>query len=253
MKRILLGLASATALAALPAAPASARPPRVQARLTACHPRLDPAARSVSARAAMRAIPRTSQMGVRFDLLRRERGASTYTRVSVPLLGIWNRSHRGVGRYRVEKEVDNLTAPARYRFRVSFRWYDSRGRILKTVQRRTGVCFQPELRPDLRFVRITTAPVPDHPKQTRYVATVKNAGGTPSGPFDLAFSFPGMPVRTKAVPSIGPGEVVAVRFVGPLCTEGATPSFTLDPGNAVQEVDETDDSLTVTCSAIASA
>lgn len=256
MKRILATAPCLlAALVLAPAADAAKRAPvPVTARLSVCHRAVDPAARSVGADAVMRPVHGTSQMGIRFDLRRRGAGAPSYSSVPGPLLGNWNRSPRGVQRFHYVKRVENLSGPARYRFAVSFRWYDRHGHVLKTVHRRTKTCFQPELRPDLRFLgTIRATPVPDHPRQTRYEADVKNAGGTPTGAFDVAFSFTGTAGRTKAVRSIAPGGIGIVRFTGPACTEGTTIAFALDPDLAVPESDETNNSLTVTCSASAPA
>lgn len=244
-------------LAALVLAPAAgaASHPRVPvtARLSLCHPAVDPFKRQVAYRATMLGIPGARRLAIADDLLVRRAGAPSFTSLRAPGLGSFQGRAISGGaakdRFRRVNTVDNLAGPATYRFRITFRWYDRDGHVLKTVESRTKTCFQPEPRPDLRFVgAITTSSVPGHPRQTRYEATVKNAGGSPSGAFTTAFSFPGEPVRTKAAPSLRAGAATTVRFVGPPCTAGATPALTLDPDNSVREFDETNNALRGTCS-----
>ena len=147
---------AAVTLAALSAAPALAAPAgphpgaaahhaRYGTRLLACRQGGTPAERLIAVHAAMQGIPATARMGIRIELLRRAPGASGYSTVPGPGLGGWRLSDPvagapGSNRLVVEHQVINLDAPARYRFRVGFRWYGQNDRVLATRRALTAVC-----------------------------------------------------------------------------------------------------------------
>jgi hypothetical protein len=45
--------------------------------------------------------------------------------------------------YRYIKQVTDLSAPAVYRAAVRFRWLNTKGKLIKGVERRTSTCVQP--------------------------------------------------------------------------------------------------------------
>jgi len=78
--------------------------------------------------------------------------------------------------YEIDKGVDNLQAPASYQLRVGFRWYNARGKVVRTAHRLTKICHEPDLRPNLAIGRVTVTPAPhrgemalhrDRPQQRR--------------------------------------------------------------------------------------
>jgi hypothetical protein len=90
----------------------------------------------------MTALPGTTRMEMRVDLLERGTEEESYRRVTAPGLSVWRSSLPGVKSFRYLKQVTNLTAPASYRGLVSFRWLNSHGRLISTAELRTRPCEQ---------------------------------------------------------------------------------------------------------------
>ncbi len=90
----------------------------------------------------MTAVPGTTRMEMRIDLLERGTEEESYRRVTAPGLGVWRSSLPGVKSFRYLKQVTNLTAPASYRGLVSFRWLNSHGHPISTAELRTRACEQ---------------------------------------------------------------------------------------------------------------
>jgi len=169
------------------AAPVS--PPRASLRAFVCQRGLDPPSRGISVQSVMRPIPGTERLAVRFELLRRQTGATVLVRGGH--LGTWiSPANATLGTrvddvWQVTKSVVDLAAPADYRFRVSFRWLGRHGRILGQAMRLTEKCHQPELRPDLVVKSIAVSADPLSSTVEDYTATVQNDGASPTGPFQL--------------------------------------------------------------------
>ena len=90
----------------------------------------------------MTALPGSTRMEMRVNLLERGTEEESYRRVMAPGLGVWRSSLPGVKSFRYLKQVTNLTAPASYRGLVSFRWLNSHGRLISTAELRTRPCEQ---------------------------------------------------------------------------------------------------------------
>jgi hypothetical protein len=143
-----LGVAATVALSGPAVAGASATaPPRSELQGFACHQSSDSLNRWMGLTAVMRPVSGTQRMAMRFQLLRK-RGA-TFVEVSSGDLGKWihptnpsTLGQRPGDHWSVQKQVVNLAAPAVYRFRVSFRWTGSSGRVLETVVRLSELCDQ---------------------------------------------------------------------------------------------------------------
>ena len=242
MRRPLL-IASASLLALVAASPAAAAP-RATASLARCHRSLDPAQRYAVFAGTMRSL-RAGQdrMQMRFDLFRRLPGTIGFKRVAAPGLGVWNRANPGVGRFKFRQKVENLSAPAAYRAVVSFRWIGADGRVFARAQRVTAVCGQPL--PDLRVVGIT------RPLGTStYRVTVHNAGSLASRGFDVSLSVGGRPVApNQTAGALQPHQSEVLTFARPGCADPVV--ATADPGNAVPESNEANNTLTTSCLAIA--
>jgi CARDB len=254
MKRIALltslaALAAALAAsAALAAASTVTSPPRYGAHLQRCHHALLGIDRYLSVAAGMHARPGTRRMAIRFELLVRRPGEAGPTIVRDPSFGRWFRSKPGVGTYRYFRTVDNLDAPAVYRVRVGFRWYDRRGRTQRTAFRSTRACAQPDLRPELRVRNVDVRP--GRAGHDVYTVAVRNAGRTAAGPFDVALAFDATTARAKPVPGLAAGAILHVRFGGePACDALAPPVVTVDSSGAVDESNEGNDTVTVACPA----
>jgi hypothetical protein len=145
-------VAAAVAIAMAAPAGASAPPPRSALQGFACHRSADSLNRWIEVTAVMRPVSGTQRMEMKFQLLRRGPHSRKFTDVSGSGtdLGKWlhpkNRTpplgSRPGDHWSVRKPVVNLSAPAAYRFRVSFRWLGAHGSALHTVAQLSRVCDQ---------------------------------------------------------------------------------------------------------------
>ncbi len=119
------------------------QPGDVSATLVQCVTTGEPAERSATFSGEMTMIPGAARMTMRIELLERMPGETGYRTVVAPGLGVWRPSDPGVRVYKYLKQVTNLSGPAVYRALVSFRWQGPRGRVLKSLERRTPRCTQP--------------------------------------------------------------------------------------------------------------
>src|SRR3954447_9631650 len=190
MKRIVL----IAALGLLGLAPAASAAPRsFGIHLTKCHRAVATIDRSFHLRAVMHPTKATKAMGIRFDLQARVgrhgrwRPYSAVFGQAADGFGTWYRSEPGVERYRYLRLVNGLDgAPGRggrhlsvsYRVRTGFRWYDAKGDVLRTRNRNSNKCFQPELRPDRPVARVL-------PVAGGLRVVVRNRGRAAAGPFGV--------------------------------------------------------------------
>jgi hypothetical protein len=257
MKRVLIvSLAVALIGAGAPVA-AAVGPPRARLRHFVCQRALDPAGRAVSVTAVMRPITGTAKMALRFELLSRAAGASTMSPVSGGDLNRWisppnpTLGGRAGDVWILNKQVVGLMAPAVYRLRVLFRWTGAHNRVLAVTEKASPRCDQPELRPDLAVGSINVAPDPSKPNLSTYVATIRNAGSTAAGRFEVLYSpGGGGAVKSHTVGGLAAHASVQVRFVGPPCSSTVTPTITADPNHQVDDPNQANNSKTVVCSAV---
>jgi hypothetical protein len=247
MWRMLLISTACALVAAAGASTAAGRPSRALTAVERCHAALHAGERSAVFSGTMRSLRRgADRMEMRFDLYRRVKGATTFVHVSALGLGVWNAAARGVRRFRFRQKVANLSAPAAYRALVSFRWTDAEGRQLSRTSQVTPVCWQPDLRPDLRIARVTGTRGPA--ESALYLVTVRNEGRTAASAFAVGLEVNGAPVLPAPVlPMLEPGGRQAVAFTGPRCAAGSAVRATVDVDNRVDEADEADDALLVPC------
>ena len=111
-----------------------------------------PPARTATFVGSMPAIAGTRRMWMRFDLFARVAPASGFAAVKAPKLGVWQKSAPGrvSSGFVFTQRVQGLTAPGSFRAQVRFRWYGSRGRLLRSATRTSATCKQPDQRADLR-------------------------------------------------------------------------------------------------------
>jgi hypothetical protein len=205
-----------------------------------CTPALDPAARSATFEARVRAARGSDRMQLRFTLQVRDEGIGTrWRKVVAPGFDQWLTSASGVRKYAYTRTIQNLAAPASYRTTVRFRWLDEDGLVLRSTRVTSAACRQPDMRPDLEPVRLDVAPGPDLDTY-RYHAVVRNSGRTPAGAFDVSFGD-----STEHVTGLAPGAQQTVTFTGPACV--ADTLLTVDPDELVDERDETDNVLVPAC------
>jgi hypothetical protein len=101
------------------------------------------AERSATFLGEMTATAGTGRMSIRIELQERLPGEAAFRNVSAPGLGVWRAAAPGVKVYRYIKQVTNLSAPAVYRAAVRFRWLNTKGKLIRGIERRTPVCVQP--------------------------------------------------------------------------------------------------------------
>jgi hypothetical protein len=250
------GLAAAVVGAAT-ASGASAPAPHDQLRSFVCQKALDPPTRAVSVQAVMRPVTGTAKMQMRFDLMRRGKPTASFRLVRGRLLGSWiSPSNPTLGQrpgdvWIVNHPVVDLSAPATYRFRVSFRWLDSSGQQLSMAVQSSPNCFQPELRADLLVRSLTVTPLASG--NSAYVATIGNRGQTAAGPVEVDLAGVGSATQAQTIGAgVGPKSTARQRFLAPACTAGAPLTVTVDPAHTIDEFDFNNNTLTVPCPAASS-
>jgi len=209
-----------------------------------CVPALEPAARSATFEARMRAARGSDRMQVRFTLQVRDDGAVRWRKLVAPGFDEWLTSDAGVRRYVYDRTIQNLAASAAYRTVVRFRWVDADGATLKSSRATSPACRQLDLRPNLVPLRLDVAPGL-RADERRYVVTVRNAGRSDAGAFAVALGED----RRIDVPALVAGTQRTVTLTGPACEPGAEVAVTVDPDGAVDERVEDDNVLLVACPA----
>jgi hypothetical protein len=242
----LLSVALLALAVAAPPAGAAVPPDAARARLVACHTGTDAASRYLTAEASMRSLRSGDQMQLRFDLYRRLGPGTLAVHVGGPGLASWNEATAGVARFRFRKSIANLPARAQYRVVVHYRWLDGSGQPFARAVRRTPWCAEPDPRPDLRPVTVTSAPGPGA-NRTTYFVLVRNEGHSPAGSFDVELAVDGAREPAVTVPGLAAGGQRSVAIVGRDCAPGGTLEAIVDPDDRVDESDETDDRATFPC------
>jgi hypothetical protein len=234
-----LALCAALAGGLARAQPAPAPP--LAAKLATCQTGATPRDRFAVFTGSMPAMAKATTLAMRFELLERTPAGGSFARVDLPRWGVWEKTSKArVPGFIFTKRVEQLAAPAAYRARLTFRWTDRRGRVLRTAQRLSPVCHQPDPRPDL------------HVKAVRLPATgpasvvVANRGRSAAGAFAVQMARAGLSL-TKRVPGLAAGDRETVSFRIGRCTAGEPVTVTLDPEGVVGEAKEADDVVTVPC------
>jgi hypothetical protein len=239
VKRFAVILAAA---AALGAPPATAADSTARVALLSCGTGLDAGQRTAVYEGRMRRISGTRRMQMRFALQWRQSGAKRWSAIKAPGLGTWVSSNPGVKSYTFTKRIENLAAPASYRVVVRFRWLDARGHTIDSDQIVAKPCRQPDLRPNLVPKRVYSERIGD-PARRRYVVVVRNEGETEAGGFDVGFGA----LAPAHVVDLGPGVSTLVSFEAPRCDAPANLTATVDRGALIDEADEDDNMLSVSC------
>jgi hypothetical protein len=250
---VIAGLAVAAVGTVTAGAAAASAPPRAALESFVCQTALDPPARAVSVQAVMRPVSGTQSMQLRFDFLRQLKPSGPFRAVRGRNLGTWiSPEDPTLGQspgdiWILNHPVVDLVAPATYRFRVTFRWIGSRGRVLGTTIQSSPTCYEPELRADLLVRSLSVTPAATG--QDNYVAVIANRGQTAAGAFAVDLADGGIASGAITVPSLGPRGTRRVRFVAPACTAGSPLVVTVDPGRTVDEYDFANNVFTMPCSA----
>jgi hypothetical protein len=253
LKRML----GATAVAALVGCAASgagvlAAPPRAQLTGATCHRALDPPARSIEIVGVMRPVSGTMKLRMRFVLLGEPAHSVAYSPINGGDLGRWRAprnptlGQRPSDIWQLRKIVTNLPAPATYRFRVSFRWIGSHGRVLGTVTETGPRCYQPERRPDLLVRSISVRPVVGKPTEDSYVVVIANNGATAARHFEVEFIDAAVS-QYRTIARLGGHASRRVTFTGATCTAAARPTVIVDPTRAVDDYNRANNAMTAVC------
>ena len=239
-------LIAVVALAALPAPAGADVPPlAARARLVACHTGADPAARYLTAEAAMHSLSSGDRMQLRFDLQRRD-GTAAFVRVPGPGLGSWNTANPGVARFRFRKTIANLPVGWTYRVVVRYRWLDRAGNVSARTVRHTAACGQPDPRPELWADSVSVDPGPT-PGTRTYLVLVRNTGHSPAADFDVQLTVAGATQTPTPVAGLPAGGRQRVAIVGPRCSSGDPLQVAVDPDDRVDEAIERNDVRTFPC------
>jgi hypothetical protein len=243
-RRWVLTLALACAVLTGTAASAYAKklPGKAQARILNCKQG------SFAVEAGMTTSDATQRLAVRYQILERLPGGDF--RVRKDALGVatgWVLADPGYTGYKNDQVVSSVTQGATYRARVRFRWTDASGRVVARATRITNACKQKETRADLRINRLSVG-AGSGPASRRYTALVRNAGRTAAGPFDVLLTV-GTREYRHTVAGLAPGERTTVVFQAPRCRPGEAVIASADPGKAVDEALEDNNSAVAGCSA----
>lgn len=220
MRRLALTLALLGALGVPASASAQTKPLRVH--LTACHhgPPLDE--RYIQTTSTVRLVPRSVRVVLRYEVFWRPVGSAAFTRY--PYAPPFERRFRAASEHAYTAYI-RAPDPAAYRLRVRARWVARKGRIVRTEQRISRTCRQPDVRPDLTVSRFV--PIGNH----RFDAVVRNVGLSTAGPFA---------VDTAEFAGLRPRHSVRVVV-------GACSTVSVDPDDRVDERNETNNSRTSPC------
>jgi hypothetical protein len=194
----------------------------------------------------MDTVPHAVRMQMRFRLQVSTPDAPDWVRLSVPGFSAWVTSDPDRTRYVYAKRVEALLAPAAYRVQLRFRWLDAAGLVLRTAQEISRPCRQPDPRPDLRVVGLSAWPG-DSAASLRYAVSVRNTGRGDAAASAVTLALPDGTTLRGAVPPIAPGEREVVFLSGPACARGDSLRVTADADDAVDEVDERGDPVTLAC------
>jgi hypothetical protein len=242
------------ALAAGAAVAERSSAPRAQLREFVCQRARVAAQREISVQALIRPVTGTVKMALRFQLLARTRRNGPLKALAGRNLGSWvTPSNPTLGQnpadvWIVNHPVLDLSAPATYRFRVTFRWTGPGGVVLQKIVQSSGDCFQPQLGPELIVRSLAVSAIAGAPGEDRYDARIANFGASAAGPFDVQFApGGGGVVQTAHVSALAAHASVWEQFIGPPCTSATAPTITVDPAHQVSEDTDPAGSLMATC------
>ncbi len=188
----------------------------------------------------MSAYRRSPKMQMRFTLQALTPDEPRWRKVDASGFGEWITVPGGFSKYTYDKTVQELLAPASYRAVVHFRWRNSRGKMIRSERAVSGVCRQPDSRPDLLLRNVRA-------DRDGLVAVVFNRGREAAGGFDVEFLRNGSTMGSARVTGLEPQAAVEVFLPGARCARGQQLEAIVDPRSEVDEADEENDALTVFC------
>ena len=192
--------------------------------------------------ARMHQVSGSDEMWLRFRLL--EKGDTGFHSLKAPGLGRWRKSKPNVGTFAYRQAVRGLEAGSLYRAEVDFRWYGPGGDVIQTAKRRSPVCRQFDVLPDL-----TATPVGSKSLRqegvVRYRVLVTNEGIAAATGVPVRLTVDGSVVDTATVPVLMPAERRVITIQGPACTRSVKAEA--DPEGVIVESSEADNAHEVAC------
>jgi hypothetical protein len=244
MRRIAPVTAACATLVATVAAAHAANAPTAAttpaAKVVACD--MTGADRSATFLGRMDALPRATRMAMRFQLLEKLGRTGAWSKVDVPALRQWRRALPGVRSFAYRQTVAGLRAGGAYRSRVVFRWTGAGGAQVASETRETPVCRGPL--PNLAIAGVDVHPGPTSDTHN-YRVTVDNDGKGDAGAVRVVLSVDRAILDAVKVAQLGAGDSRTITFTGPACHRSLR--VRVDPGNAIGEVDERDNTRLFAC------
>ena len=138
----------------------------------------------------MRPVTGTSKLQMKFELMRQTKTHPRFVAVHGRGLGSWisptnpTLGQRAADVWIVNHPVVDLSAPATYKYRVTFKWLDAQGQTLSTQAQTSPTCYQPELRADLLVKSLSMTPITTGPNagKTAYTAVIAQPRPERGGP-----------------------------------------------------------------------
>ncbi len=186
------------------------------------------------------AYRRSAKMQMRFTLQALTPDEPRWRKVDALGFGEWITVPSGFRKYTYDKTVQGLLAPASYRAVVHFRWRDARGKLIRRERAVSGMCRQPDSRPDLVIRDVKADPA-------GYVAVVFNRGREAAGAFDVRFVRDGVLLGSARVAGLEPQTAIDVFLPGERCASGTPLEAVADPLSEVDESNEFNDSVSAFC------
>ena len=228
--------------AALAAPGAAAAAPVASVHVADCQTGSDALDRLATYHAQMRAVPGTSRMSIRFQLLQRVPGEPAQ-QVGDSSLSTWHRSRSGVKRFGYSQTVNGLQAGAMYRTAVQFRWLDASGHVIRRAKVTSGSCAEQGNLPNLTVTAVKIAPGATAGTAV-YSVAVGNTGKGVAKNFSVALIVDGALSDSTSVDQLDAGETKTVKLTGPVCHRLRA---VVDRENVVPETVEDDNSLRSRC------
>jgi hypothetical protein len=243
MRGLALLLSSALTLVALTGTAQAADP---TTKVVSCRTGEEPEQRSAAFAGRMKAVKGTVRMQMRFELLEETPGADGAQAVKEPRLLNWRRSKPGVRTFNYVQTLKGLASGVTYRARVTFRWLNGAGKVIRTEQRVSGACVQDGDLPNLVIGSLKTGPGSVDGTYV-YVVQVGNTGAGDADGVKVSLLLDGALLDTREIEgTLKPGDFTDVRFTGPRC---AKVRAEVDRGLTVPETVEEDNELRARCPA----
>lgn len=222
---------------------ATAHAATFKAKVADCRTGEQPEQREASFTGRMNAIKGSSRMQMRFELLQETPGAADAQAVKSPQLLTWRRSKAGIRSFSYVQTVTGLKSGVSYRARVTFRWLNAAGKVIRTEQDESGACVQDGDLPNL-VIGSLKAGAGSVDGTSVYVARVVNSGAGDAEGLTVTLYADGAHIDTRRIGALGAGEAQTVRFTGPRCTRVRA---VVDRDETVPETVEEDNELRARC------